>query len=57
MCNSIDSDNVKASDRSNAHDYTYAYAYVSDISNDITRRGMIIGKLMWIKMLTCQGSG
>jgi hypothetical protein len=46
MCNSIDSDNVKASDRSNARDYTYDYAYASDIANDITRRGMIKGKLM-----------
>jgi hypothetical protein len=38
MCNSIDSDNAKASDRSNAHDYAYA----SDKANDRTRRVMIM---------------
>jgi hypothetical protein len=38
MCNSIDSDNAKASDRSNDHDYAYA----SDNANDRTRRVMIM---------------
>jgi hypothetical protein len=38
MCNSIESDNAKASDRSNDHDYAYASAN----SNDKTRRPMII---------------
>jgi hypothetical protein len=43
MCNSIDSDNAKASDRSNDHDYSYA----SDNANDKMRRVTI--------MLKCQG--
>jgi hypothetical protein len=38
MCNSIDSDNAKASDSSNDHDYAYA----SDNANDRTRRVMIM---------------
>jgi hypothetical protein len=38
MCNSIDSDNAKASDISNDHDYAYA----SDNANDKTRRAMIM---------------
>jgi hypothetical protein len=38
MCNSIDSDNDKASDRSNDHDYAYA----SDNANDKKRRVMIM---------------
>jgi hypothetical protein len=38
MCNSIYSDNAKASDRSNEHDYAYA----SDNANDRTRRVMIM---------------
>jgi hypothetical protein len=38
ICNSIDSDNAKASDRSNDHDYAYA----SDNGNDRTRRVMIM---------------
>jgi hypothetical protein len=38
ICNSIDSDNAKASDRSNDHEYAYA----SDNVNDRTRRVMII---------------
>jgi hypothetical protein len=38
MCNSIDSDNYKASDRSNDHDYDYASAN----ANDRTRRVMIM---------------
>jgi hypothetical protein len=37
MCNSIDSDNAKASDRSNDHDY----AYPSDNANNKTRIAMI----------------
>jgi hypothetical protein len=45
MCNSIDSDNAKASDRSDEHDYAYA----SDNDNNKTRRIMT--------MLKCQGSG
>jgi hypothetical protein len=36
MCNSIDSDNAKASVRSNDHDYDYA----SDNAYDKTRRVM-----------------
>jgi hypothetical protein len=40
MCNSIDSDNAKASDRSNEHDYAYDYA--SDNANDKMRRVMIM---------------
>jgi hypothetical protein len=36
ICNSIDSDNDKAIDRSNDHDYAYA----SDNANDRARRGM-----------------
>jgi hypothetical protein len=43
MCNSIDSDNAKASDRNNDHDYAYA----SDNASDKTRRAMIT--------LKCQG--
>jgi hypothetical protein len=38
MCNSIDNDNAKASDRSNDHDYAYA----SDDANDTMRRVMIM---------------
>jgi hypothetical protein len=38
ICNSIDSDNAKASDRSNDHDYAYA----SDNANGRTRRVMIM---------------
>jgi hypothetical protein len=38
MCNSIDSDNSKASDRTNDQDYAYA----SDNANDRTRRVMIM---------------
>jgi hypothetical protein len=38
ICNSIDSDNAKASDRSNYHEYAYA----SDNANDRTRRVMIM---------------
>jgi hypothetical protein len=38
MCNCIDSDNAKASDRSDDHDYAYA----SDNANDRTRRVMIM---------------
>jgi hypothetical protein len=38
MCNSINSDNAKASDRSNGHDYAYA----SDNANDRTRRVMLM---------------
>jgi hypothetical protein len=38
MCNSINSVNAKASDRSNDHDY----AYDSDNDNDKTRRAMIM---------------
>jgi hypothetical protein len=38
ICNSIDSDNAKASDRSNDHEHDYAYA--SDNANDKTRRAM-----------------
>jgi hypothetical protein len=38
ICNSIDSDNAKASDRSNDHDYDYA----SDNANDRTRGVMIM---------------
>jgi hypothetical protein len=38
MCNSIHSDNAKASDRSNDHDYAYA----SDNANDRTRRVMLM---------------
>jgi hypothetical protein len=38
MCNSIDSDNAKASDRSNNHDYEYA----SDNANDRTRKVMLM---------------
>jgi hypothetical protein len=38
MCNSIDSDHAKASDRSNDHDYDYA----SDNANDSTRRVIIM---------------
>jgi hypothetical protein len=38
ICNSIDSDNAKASDRSNDHDYDCA----SDNANDRTIRVMII---------------
>jgi hypothetical protein len=45
MCNIIDSDNAKASDRGNEHDYDYA----SDKDNNKTRRLMT--------MLKCQGSG
>jgi hypothetical protein len=45
MCNSIYSDNAKASDRSNDHDYGYA----SDNDINKTRRVMA--------MLKCQGSG
>jgi hypothetical protein len=45
MCNSINSDNAKASDRSNDHEYGYA----SDNDNNKTRRLMT--------MLKCQGSG
>jgi hypothetical protein len=45
MCNSMGSDNFKASDRSNEHDYGYA----SDNDNNKTRRLMT--------MLKCKGSG
>jgi hypothetical protein len=38
ICNSIDVDIAKASDRSNDHDYAYA----SDNANDRTRRVMIM---------------
>jgi hypothetical protein len=38
MCNSIDSDHAKASDRCNDHEY----AYSSDNANDRTRRVMIM---------------
>jgi hypothetical protein len=38
ICNSIDSDNAKASDRSNDHDYAYA----SNNGNDKTRRVMLM---------------
>jgi hypothetical protein len=38
MCNSIDSDNAKASDRSNDHDYDNA----SDNANDRTIRVMLM---------------
>jgi hypothetical protein len=38
ICNSIDSDNDKASDRSNDHGYVYASAN----ANDRTRRVMIM---------------
>jgi hypothetical protein len=38
MCNSMDSDNAKASDRSNDHDYAYA----SDNANDKKIRVMIM---------------
>jgi hypothetical protein len=38
MCNSIDSDNPQASDRSNDHDYDYDSAN----ANDRTRRVMIM---------------
>jgi hypothetical protein len=38
ICNSIDSDNANASDRSNDHDYAYA----RDNANDKTRRVMIV---------------
>jgi hypothetical protein len=38
MCNSIDSDHAKASDRINDHDINYA----SDNNNDRTRRVMIM---------------
>jgi hypothetical protein len=41
-CNSIETDNVNASDRSNDHDYAYDYA--SDNANDKTRRAMIMLK-------------
>jgi hypothetical protein len=42
MCNSIDSDNAKASDNANDHDYDYA----SDNAYDKTRSGMIMLMLM-----------
>jgi hypothetical protein len=45
MCNNIYSDNAKASDRSNDHDYAHA----TDNDNNKTRRPMTI--------LKCQGSG
>jgi hypothetical protein len=38
MCNNINSDNAKVSDRNNDHDYSYA----SDNANDKTRRTMIM---------------
>jgi hypothetical protein len=38
VCNSIDSDNAKAFDRSNDHDYAYA----SDNANDRTIRAMLM---------------
>jgi hypothetical protein len=38
MCNSINSDNAKASDRSNDHDYAYA----SDSVNDRMIRVMLM---------------
>jgi hypothetical protein len=38
MCKSIDSDNAKASDRSNDHDYDYA----TDIAYDRMRRVMLM---------------
>jgi hypothetical protein len=38
ICNSIDTDHAKASDRSNDHDYDYA----SDNANDRPRIVMII---------------
>jgi hypothetical protein len=38
MCNSMDSDNGKASDRSNDHDYAYA----SDNANDKKIRVMLM---------------
>jgi hypothetical protein len=38
MCKSIDSDNAKASDRSNDYDYAHA----SDNANDRTGRVMIM---------------
>jgi hypothetical protein len=40
MCNNIDSDNTKASDRSNEHDYAYA----SESDNNKTRRVMTMQK-------------
>jgi hypothetical protein len=40
MCNNIHSDNAKASDRSNDHDYAYA----SDNDNNKMRRVMTILK-------------
>jgi hypothetical protein len=40
MCNNIDSDNTKASDRSNDHDYACA----SDNDNNKTRRVMTMLK-------------
>jgi hypothetical protein len=38
MCNGIDRDNAKGTDRSNDHDYAYA----SDNANDKTRRVMLM---------------
>jgi hypothetical protein len=38
MCNSIDSDNARISDRSNDHDYAYA----SNNAHDRARRVMIM---------------
>jgi hypothetical protein len=40
ICNSIDSDHAKSSDRINDHDYAYDYA--SEKANDRTRRVMIM---------------
>jgi hypothetical protein len=53
MRNSIDSDNAKASDRSNDHDYAYA----SDNAYDKIRRVVIMWMLMLMIMLKWQGSG
>jgi hypothetical protein len=53
MCNSIDSDNAKASDRINDHDYASA----SDNDNDKTRRPMRMRMLMLKIILKYQGSG
>jgi hypothetical protein len=40
MCNGINSDTARASDRSNDHDYVYASDNAN--SNDKTRRVMLI---------------
>jgi hypothetical protein len=55
MCNSINIDHAKASDRSNDQHYDYA----SDIANDRTRRVMIMIMLILMIMiiLRSQGSG